>query len=199
MLGNFIIFDLETTGLPIKRNAPINDLNNWPRIVQFAFGIYKSNGECIEEYDYVIKPDNFTIPENSTKIHKITNEYAIDHGYEIKYVLEYFLEKLKNIDYLVAHNLKFDKKILETELYRNNFDFNLQKYNLKDICTMETSTNFCKLEPFRYNTYKWPRLEELHKKLFDEKVDGFHNALVDIQVCKKCLFKLIELNIIELS
>ena len=199
MLGNFIIFDVETTGLPIKRNAPINDLNNWPRIVQFAFGIYKSNGECIEEYDYVIKPDNFTIPENSTKIHKITNEFARDNGYEIKYVLNIFLEKLKNIDYLVAHNLKFDKKILETELYRNNFDFNLQNYNLKDICTMETSTNFCKLEPFRYNTYKWPRLEELHKKLFDEKVDGFHNALVDIQVCKKCLFKLIELNIIELS
>ena len=199
MLGNFIIFDVETTGLPIKRNAPINDLNNWPRIVQLAFGIYKSNGECIEEYDYVIKPDNFTIPENSTKIHKITNEFAKDNGYEIKYVLNIFLEKLKNIDYLVAHNLKFDKKILETELYRNNFDFNLQKYNLKDICTMETSTNFCKLEPFRYNTYKWPRLEELHKKLFDEKVDGFHNALIDIQVCKKCLFKLIELNIIELS
>ena len=48
MLENFIIFDVETTGLPIKRNAPISDLNNWPRIVQLAFGIYQSNGRSIQ-------------------------------------------------------------------------------------------------------------------------------------------------------
>ena len=63
---------------------------------------------------------------------------------------------------------------------------------------MESSTDFCKLLPIRYNKYKWPKLEELHSKLFTDKIDGYHNALIDIQVCKKCLFKLNELDIIKI-
>ena len=193
--SKFLIFDVETTGLPKKRNMPISDINNWPRIVQLAFGLYDKEGTCIEEYDYIIKPDNFIIPENSTKIHNITNEYANENGSDIKTVLNIFVEKLNEINYLVAHNLKFDKNVLESELYRNNIPYNF--CNLKEICTMECSTNYCKLMPIRYNNYKWPKLEELHSKLFEDKIDGFHNALVDIQVCKKCLFKLIELEIIK--
>jgi len=30
----FLIFDTETTGLPRNYNAPLSDLDNWPRIVQ---------------------------------------------------------------------------------------------------------------------------------------------------------------------
>ncbi len=199
MLEKYLIFDVETTGLPLKRNAKISDVNNWPRIVQLAFGIYDNDGNCLEEHNYIIKPNNYSIPENSIKIHKITNEYALENGDDINFVLNLFLEKIQNVNYLVAHNLKFDKTILESELYRNNIKYNFENLGLKEFCTMESSTEFCKLLPFRYNKYKWPKLEELHSKLFNNDiVDGFHNALVDIQICKKCLFKLKELNIINI-
>ena len=195
---NILIFDLETTGLPLKRNAPISDSNNWPRIVQLAFGIYNNLGETIEEFNFIIKPKDFEIPENSTKIHKITNEYANNNGKDIETVLNIFLSKIENVNYLVAHNLKFDKSVLLSELYRNNINFDWDKYNFKELCTMESTTDYCKLLPFRYEKYKWPKLEELHSKLFTENIDGFHNDLVDLQVCKKCLFKLKYLEIIKI-
>ena len=80
---------------------------------------------------------------------------------------------------------------------RNNISYDLT--NLKKICTMESTTDYWKLLPIRYKKYKWPKLEELHSKLFTDKIDGYHDALIDIQVCKKCLFKLVELNIINLA
>jgi uncharacterized protein YprB with RNaseH-like and TPR domain len=33
----YLFFDTETTGLPKNWKAPVTDLNNWPRLVQFAF------------------------------------------------------------------------------------------------------------------------------------------------------------------
>lgn len=194
-----IVFDVETTGLPLRRNISYKESSNWPRIVQFAFGIYNINGETLEEHNFIINPDGFEIPENSTKIHKITNEIAKSKGIEIKKVLNIFLDKIENINYLVAHNLNFDKSILLSELHRNNISFNWEKYIFKELCTMESTTEYCKLLPYRYNKYKWPKLEELHNKLFNETIDGFHNALVDIQVCKKCLFKLKELNLLKIE
>ena len=32
----YLIFDTETTGLPKRWDAPLNDLDNWPRCVQVA-------------------------------------------------------------------------------------------------------------------------------------------------------------------
>ena len=137
----YLIFDVETTGLPVNRNAPISDIYNWPRVVQLAFGVYDALGNCIEEHDYIIKPpENFEIPEKSIKLHKITTKYAQEHGTNIKTVLNLFVEKLNSVHCLVAHNLKFDKQVLESELYRNEIPYNFS--NLKEICTMESTTNF---------------------------------------------------------
>ena len=33
----FLIFDTETTGLPLDKNAPLTNFDNWPRVVQIAW------------------------------------------------------------------------------------------------------------------------------------------------------------------
>jgi len=38
----FLIFDTETTGLPKNFNAPITDVDNWPRCVQIAWQLHDS-------------------------------------------------------------------------------------------------------------------------------------------------------------
>lgn len=57
-----MIFDTETTGLPLRDNAPIEDLENWPRLVQLAWQVHDRNGKFIEAKNFIIKPGNFTIP-----------------------------------------------------------------------------------------------------------------------------------------
>ena len=35
----YLIFDTETTGLPKNWNAPVSDIDNWPRCVQIAWQV----------------------------------------------------------------------------------------------------------------------------------------------------------------
>jgi hypothetical protein len=61
-----LFFDTETTGLPKNWKAPVTDLNNWPRLVQLAFLLYDKSGNLVSSGDYIIKPDGFSIPFESS-------------------------------------------------------------------------------------------------------------------------------------
>jgi len=37
-----LFFDTETTGLPKNWKAPVEQLDNWPRLVQIAWQVYSS-------------------------------------------------------------------------------------------------------------------------------------------------------------
>ncbi|MFR6285749.1 MAG: hypothetical protein ACLUN1_18295 [Odoribacter splanchnicus] len=44
----YLFFDTETTGLPKQWNAPVTDLENWPRLVQLAWIMYDDRGNMLE-------------------------------------------------------------------------------------------------------------------------------------------------------
>lgn len=52
-----MIFDCETTGLPLNFHAPITDLFNWPRITDLAWELCWENGETIQQMSEIISPD----------------------------------------------------------------------------------------------------------------------------------------------
>jgi DNA polymerase III epsilon subunit-like protein len=52
----YLIFDTETTGLPINWKAPVSDLNNWPRLVQIAWMQCDNSGKILSSSDYIVKP-----------------------------------------------------------------------------------------------------------------------------------------------
>jgi DNA polymerase III alpha subunit (gram-positive type) len=187
-----LFFDTETSGLPKNWRAPITDSSNWPRLVQIAWIVFNEEGERIYNEDNIIKPENFLIPEEASNIHGITTEIALAKGRDLIEVLQALNNKIDNSDILVAHNMNFDSRIIGAEMIRNNLSTNL--FNKQLICTMEASTNFCAL-PSDYG-YKWPKLSELHVKLFGENFQEAHNASVDIEATAKCFWKLKELNII---
>ena len=38
---------------------------------------------------------------------------------------------------------------------------------------------------------KWPKLNELYEHLFPgQKVDGFHNSMIDVLACLRCFVKM---------
>jgi len=182
----YLFFDTETTGLPKNWKAPVTDLNNWPRMIQLAFLIFDTKGEKISGGNYIIRPEGFTIPTEASKVHGITTEKAMKTGYPILDVLQEFEKKISESKFLVAHNMPFDEKIIGAEFLRHQMHNSIQ--GKKKICTMERTTNFCKISgPYGY---KWPKLSELYYKLFHEHFDDAHDAAADIEATAKCFWEL---------
>ncbi|PKP03555.1 MAG: 3'-5' exonuclease [Bacteroidetes bacterium HGW-Bacteroidetes-6] len=182
----YLFFDTETTGLPKNWKAPVSDLNNWPRLVQLAYLFYDINGNIISSGDYIIKPEGFIIPTDSSRIHGISTERAIREGQPIQTVLHHFQSLINQAEYLVAHNMSFDEKIIGAEFLRNRMEDSTS--TKRKICTMQSTTNFCAIDgPYGY---KWPKLSELHYKLFGTDFDEAHNAAVDINATAKCFWEL---------
>jgi len=48
----------------------------------------------------------------------------------------------------------------------------------------------------KYGKYKWPKLMELHTKLFSVGFEEAHDAIADIRATAKCFFELQRLGII---
>lgn len=188
------IFDTETTGLPYDYNAPLSDLSNWPRLVQIAWLCFDENGNEIQSKNFIIRPDGFEIPEESSDVHGITTERASEVGSDIIDVLEEFHDTVKKSELIVAHNISFDEKIIGSEMYRNGMDNYQILLSKNKICTMKGTTHFCKIDgPYGY---KWPKLSELHFKLFGAHFDEAHNALIDVKATANCFWELKKLGVL---
>lgn len=188
----YLFFDTETTGLPRDWKAPVTDLNNWPRMVQLAYLLFDKDGNKLLESDFIIKPEGYTIPKEAAAVHGITTEIALEKGKPLGQSLELFYEAVQAADTLVAHNMAFDEMIVGAELLRE------KKHNVipmkTRICTMQSTVNFCKI-PSKYG-FKWPKLTELHYKLFETDFEDAHDAFVDITITAKCFWKLKALGVI---
>jgi len=196
--GKYLIFDIETTGLPITKNAKPSDFANWPYVVQIAWGLFDDEGKAIEVNDYYIKQEN-KIPLDAIEIHGITNEIMQEKGIAPQIVYSKFNDALKRTKYLVSHNIEFDVPIVQSEFLRNGivgaFD------NKKTICTMKSSIEFCKI-PRYSGGYKYPTLGELFQRCFFQDKGkiifyNLHRANIDAGMTAKCFFRLKELNIIR--
>ena len=62
------------------------------------------------------------------------------------------------------------------------------------ICTMQSSTDYCAL-PGKFG-YKWPKLQELHQRLFGNRFEEAHDAAADISATYRCFCRLRDLDII---
>jgi len=188
----YLFFDTETTGLPKNWKAPLSDVNNWPRMVQIAWLLYNKDGEKIDSKNFIIKPENFTIPIESSNIHGITTERALEEGNDLTYVLALFSEYINKSISLVAHNMQFDEKIVGAEFIRKNIKNKL--FSKKKICTMMSSKNYCGIK--NKHGLKWPSLSELHTKLFNKNFENAHDAFADITATANCFWELKTLKII---
>lgn len=192
-MKSFLFFDTETTGVPRNYTAPMTDLENWPRMIQLSFIHCLENGDEITRFNALIKPDGWTMPTGEFwKQHGFTHEKNMREGVAIKDAMELFIDRVNFTDVMVAHNMNFDYNIIGAEMVRLNM--RATKRPAK-ICTMLSTVDFCKL-PGRYG-FKWPKLEELHKILFNETFDGAHDAMVDNAALKRCFFELVKRGIIN--
>ena len=79
-MSDFFFFDCETTGLPVRRNLSVRDVEGWPRLVQLAWATYDAWGRPKAAQSHIIRPEGFLIPAESTKIHGISHARAVKTG-----------------------------------------------------------------------------------------------------------------------
>ena len=193
--NNVLIFDVETTGLKPK-GVSITNSKLMPHIVQFSWVIYNQKiGKIIKKFDHIIHlPKDTLIPLESTEIHGITNEQMLKSDMYITSALACFRKDLQRCETVVAHNLEFDRDMINIEIYRNEKDKWLNLKNKILFCTMRYGEPLCKLTYVsKYNKKKkskFPKLSELYEHLFDEIPENLHNSYVDVLTCLKCFLEM---------
>ena len=186
----YLTFDSETTGLPKNFKAPISDSENWPRLVQLAWQINDKEGKLINNKSFLVKPDNFTIPYNSEKVHGISTKIALEKGIDLIIVLKDFEKDIKKCKYIIGHNINFDKNILGAEFYRKNIESDL--LNKISIDTGHISKQYCNLKGGFGGGLKMPKLTELYEILFGKKFSDAHDAAYDVNATAKSFFYLLK-------
>ncbi|MCF8366885.1 MAG: DNA polymerase III subunit alpha, partial [Bacteroidales bacterium] len=191
----YLIFDTETTGLPANFKAPLTDFSNWPRMVQIAWQLHDVDGSLVENKNYIVKPEGFTIPFNSEKIHGISTKMAEHYGEPVDFVLQEFAAAIAKSTIIAGHNVEFDLNITGSEFLRNGFNNALEGKTLVD--SMLETVFYCALPGGKGGGYKYPKLSELHHKLFGVEFEEAHNAAADVIATTRCILELIRIGILN--
>ncbi|MDG1385645.1 MAG: DNA polymerase III subunit alpha [Flavobacteriaceae bacterium] len=186
----YIIFDTETTGLPKRWNAPLTDSENWPRCIQIAWQVHADSGELLSHEDYLIQPDDFTVPYDAEQIHGISTALAEQQGRPLDEVLTLFSTALEQAEYLGGHNVTFDLNIMGAEFLRLGDHNPLEEALVIDTCTEETA-ELCQLPGGRGGKFKLPTLTELYIHLFGAGFGEAHNATADVEATTRCFLELL--------
>lgn len=194
----YLIFDVETTGLPKRYDAPISELDNWPRCVQIAWQFHDEWGSLIESKDYVIKPDDFDIPYQAEQIHGISTELANEIGIDLKNALNEFNAAIEKCQFIVGQNVDFDIKVTGSEFYRAGISTKLSEKPVLDTCT-ETTAQLCQIPGGKGGKFKLPKLSELHEHLFGVSFEEAHNATADVEATTRCFLELIRTRVFTIQ
>ena len=196
-----LFFDLETTGViktpkgvkPEEEYPDYKELEKYDKTRTVSIGwLYMKDFD----YDYeigleniserIIKPDGFKIPEDSIKIHGITNEEANKKGKKIKNVLKKIGKIIKDCDYIIGYNVYYDINILLSELHRKKRKKTIKKIlkmkeDEKIICLAQISSQEAKPEGWKqYKNYQIPKQTDVYKKCFNKELKNTHNAKSDV-------------------
>lgn len=176
-------FDTETTGFPLWK-ARSND-EGQPHLVQLAALLCNDKTkEVIEEMDVIIKPDGWVIPEETSAIHGITTENAMDEGIPEKEALQMFIDLYNKSSLRIAHNTTFDNRIIRIALMRYMPDL------ISDEVWKDKSLYYCTYMNAKkvMGGKSGHKLEEAYLHFTGNKLEGAHNAMADSRACMEVYF-----------
>ena len=174
-----IVFDTETTGLPLHSRAP---LKKQPHIIEFAGAIYDtSTQQLVREWSTLINP-GVPVTEEITKITGITQEAVSAYGVPVfAEVFEEICAMFAECQISVAHNHPFDKSLLCFDMQRNNFD----PASALPWC----ETEICTVEFFKPLYGRRAKLTEVYERAMGKKLEQTHRALDDVNALAEVAMK----------
>ena len=159
---SFVLFDTETTGL----NTFHDD------IVEIAGMIWQKNGE-MKTFQELISVNMNKMTEGAWKIHQIPRE-DIEKARPANEVLSDFM-KFADGKALIAHNIRFDFDMLNSNLIRNE----LQPYSNNQVA--------CSLAYAKEQSMPGKLIDLAKHYQVNIKTDNLHRALYDVEVLMQVL------------
>jgi DNA polymerase-3 subunit epsilon len=185
---NILFYDTETGGLP-NRNRDLIDASQ-PHLTQLGF-LFERDGKDDHACDTLIKPygPHWNIGAIAQALTGITPEQCEANGRPIESVMDEFVDYAAQADVLVCHNVAFDMLLMQIQAKRLAPDMESTTAIFEGaphVCTMLAALPICRLpKKDRKVGYKWPKLEEAIWHFFGEKLDGAHDAMVDITATQR--------------
>jgi DNA polymerase III epsilon subunit family exonuclease len=173
-----LVFDTETTGL-IKNMLP--PLDRQPHIIEFFALSLDSAGNELEKFHYLFNP-GVKFEEKITQITGITPD-MLKNEKSFSVIAQHILELIEVHDEVVAHNLSFDKAMIDVEMKRCGKKVKWPSL----ICTIE-ATEYIK--GYRLN------LNALHEMLFDVEFKDAHRAENDVRALARCFNELRKMGVV---
>ncbi len=202
-----LFFDTETNGLPWNRHGTYKNTENWPRILQIAWQVWNvqsgTKPVCIQKVNAYSKPEpDLKWDAESAKIHGLTLQLLETKGKPVKEILHRFANDCKEVDIIIAHNLKFDKMALWAAYVRMDME-PTHFWPSHELCTMNATIQICKIpgkNPTPEDPYKWPRLSEVYQFLFPGKPlpQNLHDANEDVNLLIVCTRELVQRRLVPL-
>lgn len=196
----------------------------WPYITQLSYIVYDTESpEDAKIFNkYIDLPEFVEIEEGASKVTHMykSREDALRKGVDpdttpglfilskiksenpksvipIRDAMYELMSDLLQCQYIVGHNVDFDKKMILAELHRLGHlsAFATILANNHFVCTMQKTINLCKITTISKKGnpyYKFPKLTEAYETLFGYKPTGeaLHNAIIDVVVCLRIFCKL---------
>lgn len=185
-----VIFDLETTGLPLGRTPFYQNVTAYEkaRIVSISMQFWKKDkdpvtGKCehVFTYNAYRKPEGFVW--GGEEFHQITEEDAFVQGKSFIEILGDIMPYLMKSDLMVCHNVLFDKNVFLSEVFRvrdvfpGGSDVLFHLNQMRTYCTMEHGVMVTRIPlPSDHSRFKKPKLVELYRKLFGVDFQNPHSA-----------------------
>lgn len=169
------VFDTETSGLVSSHLIP---LDKQPSIIEFyGATVNLTSGQVDGAINYLIKPPK-PVSDEITKITGITNQ-DLQSGVNFASVADQIRQAIEMSKVVIAHNLSFDKEMIDLEFER------LGQHKItwprRLICTVEATIH---LLGFRMS------LSDLHAHLFGQPFKGAHRAKHDVAALIRCCVEL---------
>lgn len=191
-----LFFDTETTGF-FQDRLPV-DHPDQPYIVQLAAELCDDSGDSVSSFSLIID-NGVEIPAQASGVHGITTERAAQFGVSASSALSMFTHLYQRADVVVAHNIKFDRGVIEAAIARH-YD-RVMPLRKPLFCTMEAASPIVNLPPTErmiaagFTKPKPPKLEECIRHFFNEALDGAHDAMIDVGACRRVYFHLKSLKV----
>lgn len=162
-----LVYDTETTGL---LKPEVSDLDQQPKIIEFAVAEIDEAYNIVGEYSWLINPGEEITP-TITKITGLTNDDLFGKPSFIE-VLPEIEEVFMGIDRLMAHNLPFDMGMLTNELRRLGRHYAFP-YPPNQVCTVQLANEMI------YG--RRAKLTELYELTMGKPLAQTHRALDDVR------------------
>lgn len=168
-----LFFDTETTGLPRRGDYALDDPTQ-PHIVSIA-AILEQNRQELASINLIARHKGWTSHPGALEVHKIDDTYANQVGIDEMALVYAFMQLREAADLIVAHNVNFDKYIIDIACMRYGID---NPFGSDWYCTMSEAKN---------RGHKG-KLSTAYEEVLGRPMLEQHTAMGDTIACKELYY-----------